>query len=173
MACATAKAEAAEHDHVSMWQNITHAVAVLHPTEGNEARGVVHFHQKADGIQVVAHVEGLEPGSTHAIHIHQFGDCTSGDGKSAGGHYNPDGHDHGLPDTDIRHAGDLGNLTADDSGTAHYEITVTNISIAGTENPVIGRGMIIHAKADTGAQPTGEAGARLACGVIGIAKSGD
>ena len=154
-------------------QGTGEAIAVLHPTEGNEVHGTVRFSQTAGGVKVVVHVEGLEPGSTHAIHVHQFGDCSAPDGTSAGGHYNPEGHDHGLPTQASRHAGDLGNLTANEDGVAHYEITVDNISVAGAKNPVLGRAVIIHATADTGEQPTGAAGARLACGVIGIANSGD
>jgi Cu-Zn family superoxide dismutase len=121
---------------------------------------------------VVAHVEGLNPGQKHAFHIHQFGDCSSPDAMSAGGHYNPEGHEHGLPDKEQRHAGDLGNLQADDSGKAHHEITVKNVTIAGTKNPIIGRGVIVHAKPDDGRQPVGNAGARIACGVIGVANTG-
>jgi superoxide dismutase, Cu-Zn family len=174
LGCATRNAAAAGHEHMqmheAMWAGIDHAVAVLHPTEGNTVRGVVRFHEQDGKVHVVAHLEGLGAGTTHAIHVHEFGDCTSGDGTSAGGHYNPEGHEHGLPDQSQRHAGDLGNLTADENGVAHYEITVTNISIAGMSNPIVGRGVIVHERADTGAQPVGDAGSRLACGVIGIAK---
>jgi Cu-Zn family superoxide dismutase len=76
---------------------------------------------------------------------------------------------HGLPESENRHAGDLGNLQADEQGKAHYEITVTNILIAGVKNPIIGRGVIVHAKVDDESQPVGNAGARIACGVIGVA----
>ena len=113
---------------------------------------------------------GLTPGQKHAFHVHQFGECSAPDGMSAGGHYNPEGHQHGLPDSENRHAGDLGNVQADEQGKAHYEITVTNISIMGAKNPIIGRGVIVHAKVDDGDQPVGNAGARNACGVIGVAK---
>ena len=149
---------------------LTHAVAVMVSTEGNTAHGTVRFHQTDDGVTVTADISGLDAGSTHAIHVHQYGDITGSNGKSAGGHYNPSGHDHGLPDQAARHAGDLGNLIADEAGNAHFEITVNNLSIAGMTNPVIGRGVIIHAKVDDGGQPTGNAGARIAMGVIGIAK---
>lgn len=159
------------HSHAAMMASISDAVAVMVPTEGNSAYGTVRFHQTDDGVTVTADIAGLDAGSTHAIHVHQYGDITGADGKSAGGHYNPMGHDHGLPVQASRHAGDLGNLTADESGNAHYEVTVGNLSIAGLDNPVIGRGVIIHAEVDDGGQPTGNAGARIAMGVIGIAKS--
>jgi Cu-Zn family superoxide dismutase len=148
------------------------AVAVLHPTSGNQCRGLVRFTQDGNSVKVVADLEGLTPGQKHAFHIHQCGDCSSSDGMSAGGHYNPEGHQHGLPDTESRHAGDLGNIQADDQGKAHYELTVTNVSVSGTKNPIIGRGVIVHAKVDDGSQPVGNAGGRIACGVIGIANPG-
>ena len=148
------------------------AVAVLHPTAGQHCQGLVRFTQDGDSVKVVADLEGLTPGQKHAFHIHQYGDCSSPDGMSAGGHYNPEGHQHGLPDTDNRHAGDLGNVPADDQGKAHYELTVNNVSIMGPKNPIIGRAVIVHAKPDDGGQPVGNAGARIACGVIGVANPG-
>ncbi|MFO1499675.1 MAG: superoxide dismutase family protein [Verrucomicrobiota bacterium] len=160
-----------EKAHAASWAAIKEAVAVLHPTAGNKAHGEVRFTQVGDSVKVSAHLEGLNPGQKHAMHIHEFGDCSSPDGMSAGGHYNPEGHAHALPETAQRHAGDLGNVQADNDGHAHYEITVDNISIAGTKNPIIGRGVIVHAKVDDGGQPVGNAGARLACGVIGVAKA--
>jgi len=160
-------------EHVDQWDHVDSAVAVLHPTEGNDVRGVVEFHEIETGVRVTAIVEGLEPGSTHAIHVHEFGDVRAPDATSAGGHYNPEGHAHGLPADDAdRHAGDLGNLEADDEGEAHHEIVVRNLSVADLKNPVIGRAVIVHEKRDTGAQPTGAAGARIAFGVIGAAESG-
>jgi Cu-Zn family superoxide dismutase len=148
-------------------------VAVMQPTTGRTTRGVVTFTEVSGsrgGIKVVADISGLSPNGTHAIHVHQYGDVRSTNGKSAGGHYNPQGHDHALPVKSERHAGDLGNLTADYNGDAHYEITITNVTLSGRHNPIIGRGVIIHAKADDGGQPTGNAGSRIAMGVIGVAK---
>jgi Cu-Zn family superoxide dismutase len=126
------------------------AVAVLHPTTGQHCHGIVHFIRDGDSVKVVADLERLEPGRKHAFHIHQYGDCSSSDGMSAGGHNNPEGHQHGLPDSEKRHAGDLGNVQADSEGKAHYEITVSNISIQGQKNPIIGRAVIVHAKPDDG-----------------------
>jgi len=151
---------------------IRQAVAVLHPTAGQQCHGVVRFTQDGDSIKVVADLQGLTPGEKHAFHIHQYGDCSASDGMSAGGHYNPEGHPHGLPETENRHAGDLGNVQADDQGKAHYEITVNNISISGPKNPILGRAVIVHAKPDDGSQPVGNAGSRIGCGVIGIANPG-
>jgi len=150
--------------------SVRHAVCVVRPTAGNNCSGIVHFTQMGKAVKVEADISGLAPDSQHAIHVHTYGDVSSDDGKSAGGHYNPGGHDHGLPTQSRRHAGDLGNLTADGAGRAQYVIEVNNISIAGRRNPILGRAIIIHAKHDTGAQPTGAAGARIGSGVIGVAK---
>ena len=168
----TAPLRAAEHEHGEAWAAVKQAVAVLHATAGNKCHGTVRFTQDGDSVKIVADIEGLTPGQKHAFHIHQFGDCSSSDGMSAGGHYNPENHQHGLPEAENRHAGDLGNLQADNDGKAHYEITVKNISVAGLKNPIVGRGVIVHAKVDDGGQPVGNAGARIACGVIGVANPG-
>jgi Cu-Zn family superoxide dismutase len=157
--------------HKSAWSSVTRAVAAIHPTAGNKCHGTVQFSQVGDKVKVVATIEGLTPNQKHAIHIHETGDCTSADGMSAGGHYNPEGHQHGLVSAAKRHAGDLGNLQADANGKAQYEATVENVSLVGMKNPILGRAVIIHAKEDDGGQPVGNAGARLGCGVIGIAKS--
>jgi superoxide dismutase, Cu-Zn family len=162
----------AEHQHAEAWGSIKQAIAVMHPTSGNKAHGVIRFTQDGESVKVVADLEGLNPGQKHAFHIHQFGDCSAPDGMSAGGHYNPEGHPHALPEgANTRHAGDLGNVEADQTGKAHYEITVQNISVAGIKNPIIGRGVIVHAKQDDGSQPVGNAGGRIACGVIGVANT--
>lgn len=149
---------------------IHEAVCVIHPTDGHAARGVVRFIQIADQVKVVADIEGLNANQLHGIHIHEFGDVTRLDGKSCGGHYNPTGAPHSLPPESNRHAGDLGNLESGPTGQAHFELIVKNISIAGAKNPILGRGVIIHAKPDDGGQPTGNAGARIGYGVIGTAK---
>jgi Cu-Zn family superoxide dismutase len=145
------------------------AVAVMMPTEGNEASGTVRFMQQGDQVVIKGRFTGLEPGSTHGFHIHQYGNITKADGTAAGGHYNPEGHDHGLPPDTPRHAGDLGNVTANSDGVAKFTKKVSNITVSGHKNAILGRGVILHAKKDDGGQPTGNAGARLAQGVIGIA----
>ena len=150
---------------------IKQAIAVLHATQGNKVQGTVRFTEQGSSVKIVAHVEGLTPGQKHAIHVHEFGDCSSADAASAGSHYNPEKHEHGLPDKDQRHAGDLGNLQADTSGKAHLELTVNNITVAGNKNPILGRSVIVHAKPDDGGQPVGNAGGRIACGVIGAANT--
>jgi len=150
-------------------KDLLSAVCILYPTEGSETSGVVKFTLTPEGIKIVADVAGLTPGK-HGFHIHEFGDCSRLDGKSAGGHFNPDDKKHGAPDDSERHVGDLGNLVADEYGKAHYEWIDSHISFTGL-NSVIGRAIIVHAgEDDLTSQPTGNAGARLACGVIGLAK---
>jgi Cu-Zn family superoxide dismutase len=150
-------------------QGVTKAVAVLHPTEGAKVHGLVTFTQEGSNVKVVAHVEGLTPGK-HGFHIHEWGDCSSKDGASAGGHFNPTGAPHAAPDAAQHHAGDLGNIDANAEGVAHLEFNDSMMKLSGP-GAVIGRGVIVHANADDlKTQPTGNAGGRLACGVIGVAK---
>jgi superoxide dismutase, Cu-Zn family len=148
---------------------ITKAVAVVNPTEGNNVRGVVTFIQSGANVKVVAHIEGLTPGK-HGFHIHEFGDCSSKDGSSAGGHFNPATAPHGAPEAAQRHAGDMGNIEADQSGVANLEYNDPVMKLNG-HGAIIGHGMIVHANPDDlKTQPTGNAGGRLACGVIGVGK---
>jgi len=153
--------------------SIMKAVAVIYPTAGNKATGVVVFTSVGEGrIKVVADIEGLSPNGKHGFHIHQFGDCRAPNGKSAGGHYDPEHTSHhGRPSDDVRHTGDMGNLLANATGEAHYERSLEDVTIAGDLNPILGRGVIVHAKEDDFGQPTGNAGSRIGCGVIGVAST--
>lgn len=145
------------------------AVAVLNPTEGNNVRGVVTFTQAGANVRVVAQIEGLTPGK-HGFHIHEWGDCSSKDGSSAGGHFNPANAPHGAPEAAQRHAGDAGNIEADQNGMARLEYNDSVMKLNG-HGAIVGHGMIVHADPDDlKTQPTGNAGKRLACGVIGAAK---
>jgi len=147
---------------------VNKAICVLHPTEGDSVHGTVTFTKTDEGIKIEADVHGLTPGK-HGFHIHQWGNVSSLDGKSAGGHFNPDNKKHGGPHDAERHVGDFGNLEADESGHATLTMIDTVISFHGTHN-IIGRGIIVHAgEDDLTSQPTGDAGARVAYGVIGIA----
>ena len=158
---------AAQHEHHEA--TMQRAVAVLVPTSGNTARGTVTFEAVAGGVRITAQLEGL-PAGNHGFHIHEFGDCSAADGTSAGGHYNPAGAPHAGPEGSPRHVGDLGNVSADTQGKAAYDRTDRLVKLDGPDS-VVGRGVIVHAGADDLAtQPTGNAGARLACGAVGIAK---
>jgi superoxide dismutase, Cu-Zn family len=149
-------------------QEPTKAIAVLHSASGSQVTGTVTFTKTGDTVQVVADITGLTPGK-HGFHIHEFGDCSAADASSAGGHFNPTKKPHGAPDAAERHAGDMGNLEADSTGKAHLELKENILKLSG-ENSILGRGVIVHEKVDDWSQPTGNAGGRLACGVIGVAK---
>lgn len=141
------------------------AKAVLIPTSGNDVQGVVTFTPSPEGVIVRAEVTGLTPGA-HGFHVHEFGDCSAVDGTSAGGHFNPTDHEHGAPEDEHRHAGDLGNIVADETGRGILEWTDPHMELTGP-NSVIGRAVIVHEDEDDySTQPTGNAGARVACGVI-------
>ncbi len=155
--------------HETSWSSVKQLVATIKPTAGNKCSGTVRFTEVDGSVYVYAELEGLTPNAKHAMHIHEFGDATGTDGTKAGGHYNPEGHQHGLPEAAMRHAGDLGNVQADANGKAVYRLTVDNVSMVGLKNPIIGRGVIVHAKTDDGGQPVGNAGPRIGVGVIGIA----
>ena len=154
-----------------MGADVKDAVAVIRGTQGNDkVKGTVRFTDTGgQGVKVVAHVEGLTPNQEHGFHVHEFGDASAPDGASAGGHFNPDKHQHGKPGDANAHPGDMGNLKADAQGTAHLELTLPATSITG-KNAILGRGVIVHAKPDDFSQPTGNAGGRIGIGVIGVAQ---
>ena len=145
------------------------AVAAVHPTEGSGVHGTVTFTKSDGALRVVADIEGLTPGK-HGFHLHEYGDCSAPDATSAGGHFNPDGQAHSGPTAAERHCGDLGNLTAAADGRAHLDWTDPLLSFGGVHS-IIGLAVILHAgEDDLTSQPTGNAGGRVACGVIGVAK---
>jgi len=142
------------------------AVATLTPTQGNAVRGLVMFHEMDGHLMVHARLSGLKPGAEQGFHIHEVGSCASTDGTSAGGHFNPGGQPHG-PQTGAHHAGDLPALKADANGSVDQKFMIEGPTIAEGPASVVGRSVIVHAQADDYAtQPTGNSGARVACGVI-------
>ena len=143
------------------------ASAQLQPTTGNTTSGSASFTQVGDKVHLVANVTGLTPGQEHGFHVHEAGDCSSGDGMSAKGHFNPYGKPHGSPASAERHAGDMPALRADAGGNARIDTTLDVVSVKPGPASVVGRGLIVHASPDDyKTQPTGNAGARLACGAI-------
>ena len=145
------------------------AVAVLRAAPAGTVEGTVWFEPAGGGVAVKARISGLTPG-THGFHVHEFGDCSAADFTSAGGHFNPMTQPHGPPQAAMRHVGDLGNIEANADGVATLEWTDSQLAFEG-HHGIVGRAVIVHAKADDlKTQPTGDAGGRLACGVIGIAK---
>lgn len=151
--------------------SVTKAIAVVHATKsGGEAKGEVTFTKVEGGVEVKGRITGLTPGK-HGFHIHEFGDPSSPDALSAGGHFNPDKTEHGAMKAEKRHVGDLGNITASARGVAEIgPIIDPSLAFSGAHN-ILGRGLIVHEKADDlKTQPTGNAGGRVAVGVIGVAK---
>lgn len=151
-------------------KKVTRAVALLSPTASNTAAGTVQFSAVPGGVAVKATLKGLAPGN-HGFHVHEFGDCTAPDASSAGGHFNPTGQPHGAPTDPAHHAGDLGNVTAATDGTATLQWTDPGMKLDGPDG-VIGHAVIVHSNPDDlKTQPTGNAGGRVACGVVGVAKA--
>lgn len=142
------------------------ARAQLAPTAGNQAAGTVTFTPAGERVRVVARVTGLSPGP-HGFHIHEKGDCSAPDATSAAGHFNPTGKPHGDPAGGEHHGGDMPMLVADASGNATLEAMIEAVAIGSGERDIVGRAVIVHKDADDyKTQPTGNSGARVACGVI-------
>lgn len=143
------------------------ATASLQPTKGNQTSGTVSFAQVGDRVRVSAVVTGLKPGREHGFHVHEVGDCGSGDGMSTKGHFNPHGKPHAHYGSTDRHAGDMPALKADPYGRAEASFDLDVITVAPGPASIVGRGLIVHADPDDyKTQPTGNAGARIACAVI-------
>lgn len=142
------------------------AFALLEPTKGNVANGSVRLAQEGDGVVVIASVSNLAPGSAHGFHVHENGDCGSGDGMSAGGHFSPDVRPHG-PQNAAHHAGDMPALIANANGVAEATFVLHGVSVSAGPHSIVGKSLIVHNDADDyTTQPTGNSGARIACGVV-------
>lgn len=143
------------------------ATAQLQATRGNTTTGEVRFVQQGDRVLVSGEVRGLKPNAEHGFHVHEKGDCSSGDGMSTGGHFNPMGKKHGMHGGSEHHVGDLPSLKADAAGVARFSLESTSVAVGSGSNDIVGRGLIVHRDPDDyTTQPTGNAGPRLACAVI-------
>src|SRR4029079_10428307 len=161
------KSASSAADHAGMSSKVTYAIAMVEGLGDHKVKGKVTFTQKGDEVEIAGEFPGLQPGK-HGFHVHEFGDCSMADGKCAGGHFNPEGAPHAGPDDAQRHVRDLGNLQAHGQGHASYKRTDKMISLGGRHS-IIGRGLIVHAKADDlKNQPSGDAGDRISRSVIGI-----
>lgn len=170
----TGQAQAQEREQVPAAATAPeqNAFAEISATEGNDAAGTVRFTTAGDTVRVEGRITGLEPGA-HGLHIHAQGDCSAPDASSAGGHYAPDDDPHGSPRDlpDEHHVGDLGNIVADSDGTAEVNAEDPEIALSGPES-VVGRAVIVHSgRDDLESQPSGDAGARVGCGVIELASN--
>lgn len=143
------------------------AYAQLSPTKGNTTSGWVTFTQAGPKVLVNAEIRGLKPNAEYGFHIHEKGDCSSGDGMSTGGHFNPTTQAHGAHGTGSHHSGDLPSLVSDANGVATLKFETASIAVGSGVTNIIGRGLIVHRDPDDyKTQPTGNAGPRLACAVI-------
>lgn len=144
------------------------AMAALQPTAGNQTAGELRFAVVNGRIEVTGTVTGLPAGGSHGFHVHETGDCSAPDGSSAGGHFNPGSTEHGRVGQGAHHAGDSDNITAGTDGTAQVSGWLEGATIGGGgADDIVGKGVIVHKDADDyETQPTGNAGDRLACGVI-------
>lgn len=157
-------------------EGTTYAICILHPDSNSGVSGVVKFIQTSGGKTIVnATVKGLKAGK-HGFHVHEFGNLTEGC-KTAGAHWNPEKQTHGGPEDTVRHHGDMGNILADghNDSTLNYQDPV--LQLTGVHS-IIGRSVVVHADEDDlgrgtfeDSKTTGHAGARLACGVIGVSSA--
>jgi Cu-Zn family superoxide dismutase len=138
----------------------------LSAKSGSKLSGVASFTETPEGVRVVIDVAGLSPGK-HATHVHEKGDCSAADAMSAGDHFNPDSHQHGLPSTKSRHTGDLGNIVVGEDGKGHYDVVSPGANLR-TSDPhsYVNRALVVHDTLDDGGQPSGNAGGRVGCGEI-------
>lgn len=142
------------------------AVAELKSPSMTKLKSDIKFKKTAEGVKVVAVVSGLNPGSVHGFHIHEKGECKGPDFKSAGEHFNPMKHAHNSPAAAAKHAGDLGNLIANEKGIAKTEVIIKEEKDVSLSN-MIGRSVVLHDKPDDlTSQPSGDSGDRIACGII-------
>jgi Cu-Zn family superoxide dismutase len=146
---------------------VTHEIAAAQLTGPGGATGMVTFTQEPGGVHVVARVEHVPAGS-HGIHLHAGGSCDAPDFKAAGDHFNPTNAAHGAPDAAAHHAGDFGNIEVAADGTGQLDLTSSMLALGdGSANDVLGKAVIVHGgKDDLTAQPSGNSGARVACGVV-------
>ncbi|MFP7723583.1 superoxide dismutase family protein [Lysobacter sp. A3-1-A15] len=146
------------------------ARVVLTPASGSLVSGTLNLVPTAYGVRIAGEVGGLTAGGTHAIHIHERGDCSAADASSAGGHFNPAGHPHGRVGVATHHGGDMDNIAANGQGVAQARVEARGVTLGGgAANDVGGRAVVVHARADDySSQPSGNAGDRVACGIIDI-----
>ena len=150
-----------------------YVVATLKPTRGNSAAGTVFFAQQGSDVVLRGRITGLKPNQEHGFHVHEKGDCSSDDAMSAGGHLNPDGKRHGPP-TGEHHAGDVPSIKADANGVATVNTRIAGTLLGSGAGDIAGKALVVHASPDDyTTQPTGNSGARIACGVIGVASGRD
>ncbi|WP_372356640.1 superoxide dismutase family protein [Xanthomonas sp. NCPPB 3443] len=153
---------------------VQQAEAALASASGSLVSGRVVLVPALQGIRLTGTIGGLRPGGVSGFHVHERGDCSAADASSAGAHFNPGGAPHGRAGGGAHHLGDMDNLRADAEGVAHLDMILSGISLGdGAPTDVVGKSLIVHADPDDyRSQPSGNAGARLACGVIRVTQWG-
>jgi len=149
------------------FEDIEIAVAILSPIQGNTARGVVVFKPHEKGVEITARIEGLPSGTRHGFHVHRFGDCSAG-ADSAGPHYDPTHNLPGMHQHGMKPLGDLEDLSAGPEGTVEVTFLAPGLTIAGAENGILGRGLLLHESAADPSDPMSSSGAAISCGTIGV-----
>lgn len=144
----------------------------LSPASASIVSGRLALVPEADGVHITGMIGGLQPLQQPAFHVHERGDCSAVDASSAGDHFNPTGQPHGRPGTGPHHLGDMPNLGADAQGRANVDIHLQGVTLGGgAANDIAGRALVVHARSDDHrSQPAGNAGARIACGLIRITR---
>lgn len=157
-----------DSDQTPASSSATSAHAKLTSTSDSDVQGRLSFVTSGDGVHVTGRISGLKPDSTHGFHIHANGDCSAPDASSAGGHFNPAQQPHGQAGKGPHHAGDIPNQHANADGVANVDVQVPGVQLGtGSDTDILGRAIIVHAQPDDyTSQPSGAAGARIACGVI-------
>ena len=149
------------------------ATAELAGPPGSTVHGVITFTESGNVVVVHAEISGVPDPGAHGFHVHDVGDCSAEDFSSAGGHFNPAGAPHAGPHDALRHAGDLGNFAVAVDGTGTLDLTTELLTVSVGPHSVVGRSVILHAaRDDQSTQPTGNSGARIACGVVEAAVPG-
>ncbi|MEO6226335.1 MAG: superoxide dismutase family protein [Thermomonas sp.] len=158
--------------HISGTSAARQAVVVLASASGSLVSGKLTLVPMGDGVHFTGTIGGLRAGSHHGFHIHEKGDCSAADASSAGGHFNPTGQPHGRAMQGAHHAGDSDNIVANAGGVANIDTHIMRVTLGGgAANDIVGRAIVVHAAADDyTSQPAGNAGARVACGVIKVAR---
>ena len=148
------------------------AVVRLAPASGSLVSGTLSLRPMGNGVHITGEVGGLKAGGSHGFHIHEKGDCSAVDASSAGGHFNPTAQPHGRAGRGAHHAGDADNLVADAKGVARVNAHQSGVMLGGgAASDIAGRAVIVHAQPDDyTTQPTGNAGGRIACGVITVTR---
>jgi Cu-Zn family superoxide dismutase len=139
----------------------------LQSKSGSAVGGTLSLQQKHDGVMISGEIRGLAPDSAHGFHVHEKGDCSAADASSAGPHFNPTGSPHGMMGPGPHHEGDMPNITADKRGSALVKVLVPGATLDDGPASIMGRAIVVHRDPDDySTQPAGNAGPRIACGVI-------